>query len=78
MSSDINCIFLEGRYSLVLPRHREPRLEDLCRVSDRRGEQLLEVLVLLQLVVSRLPPLVNSLQGKKCISSDLQIVYGGG
>ena len=47
---------------ICLPRHREPRLEDLRRVGDGRGEELLEVLVLGQLVVSRLPPLVDGLQ----------------
>ena len=45
-----------------LPWHREPRLEDLRRVGDGRREELLEVLVLRQLVVSRLPPLMDGLQ----------------
>ena len=47
-----------------LPRHREPRLEDLRRVRDGRGEELLEVLVLGQLVVPGLPPLVDGLRGE--------------
>ena len=53
-------MFCQKKY--CLPRHREPRLEDLGRVGDGRREELLEVLVLGQLVVSRLPPLVDGLQ----------------
>ena len=48
--------------SADVSRHREPRLQDFGCVRHRRFQQLLEVRVLRQVVVTRLLPLINGLK----------------